>query len=648
MHRTFSLPRRLGWWSLLVALTFAAGLQTASAQVQPALPVGGQTGAPNASVIELAVGASRTWQMATRADLKRVENPNSNVVRVERVAGKNDEILLVAEKPGRTLITFTDQKDRLEIYEVIVAAAAAPAPPLEVVPAAHLAQQQQPGPEAQQMSIVKGSLKSLRLKDAPIGGIVNENSKVVKVTQSKDELTVITFEALEVGRTRVIFFYDKERTRADVFEVNVVGPDIKGVHQVQLEVVVAVVNRSQARNLSFSFMNANNNWFISSLIGGSGTFAQTFTQGPISTSLTGNPNIPFGVLNSVGGTVGFIQALRTEGVTKILAEPRLVTLSGRPAVIQSGGNVQIVAAGGVSSAQISADFGTIVKFLPIVLPNGMIHLEVSPEVSTPTNTIPIPGAGNAGTVSFSVLKRAAQVTVRMEDGQTLAIGGLIQNRVDSTATKVPVLGDVPFFGAAFRSMSYTEVEEEMIILVTPRLVHPVDCGKIPKYLPGRETRNPDDFELFLEGILEAPKGQRNVVFHPHLYKPAFHNAVNAGQIPCNDGSCGARPGCASGNCAASDRVTGLFAPSSATPLPSANVPGVAMPTTAPTFPTVPATPTSNSRITVEPEQPGSIPPVRDNAPGLGPVTPTLPSIPLPRQQVPSPVLPPLSVPASGR
>src|SRR5439155_16413362 len=109
-------------------------------------------------------------------------------------------------------------------------------------------------------------------------------------------------------------------------------------------------------------------------------------------------------------------------------------------------------------------------------------------------------------------KRSANVAVQMEDGQTLAIGGLIQNRVDSNASKVPVLGDLPFFGAAFRNMTYTETEEEMIILVTPRLVDAVDCTKIPRHLPGRETRTPSDFELFLEGILEAPRGQRNVGF----------------------------------------------------------------------------------------------------------------------------------------
>src|SRR6266851_7089362 len=90
MHRTFSVPRLIGWWSLLIALTLQVGIHAASAQnpLQPAPFAPAQPSNQYAQHIELAVGMSRACQMTTRADLKRVENPNSRVVKVERIPNK--------------------------------------------------------------------------------------------------------------------------------------------------------------------------------------------------------------------------------------------------------------------------------------------------------------------------------------------------------------------------------------------------------------------------------------------------------------------------------------------------------------------------------------------------------------------------------
>ena len=79
-----------------------------------------------------------------------------------------------------------------------------------------------------------------------------------------------------------------------------------------------------------------------------------------------------------------------------------------------------------------------------------------------------------------------------------------------SSSKVPVLGDLPFVGHRLQPSEHEQRESELVILVTPRLVGPMNCDQVPKRLPGRETRNPDDYELFLENILEAPRGQRKV------------------------------------------------------------------------------------------------------------------------------------------
>src|SRR6202011_3932095 len=112
--------------------------------------------------------------------------------------------------------------------------------------------------------------------------------------------------------------------------------------------------------------------------------------------------------------------------------------------------------------------------------------------------------------------------------------------VDAQNSKVPILGDIPFLAFAFSNKTYTEAEEELIILVTPHLIDPMACCQLPKYLPGRETRRADDFELFLEGILEAPRGQRDVT---KPYTAAYLNGPSSKIYPCGDASgCGGRCG----------------------------------------------------------------------------------------------------------
>jgi pilus assembly protein CpaC len=252
-----------------------------------------------------------------------------------------------------------------------------------------------------------------------------------------------------------------------------------------------------------------------------------------SSSGSGTANIAFGVLNSKNGFAGYINALRTEGLAKILAEPRVVTLSGKPAYIVSGGEAPVVLSNISGSSVTYKQFGTVVNFLPLVLGNGKIHLEVRPELSSINAGVSVTTGGTNPISAPGFDTRSAQVAVQMEDGQTLAIGGLIQNRVNSETRKVPIFGDLPFIGAAFRTVNMTESEEELLILVTPRLIDPLACNQLPKHLPGRETRTTDDFELFLEGIMEAPRGQRDV-FPDGRYLPVHRNGETAAMYPCGD------------------------------------------------------------------------------------------------------------------
>lgn len=314
---------------------------------------------------------------------------------------------------------------------------------------------------------------------------------------------------------------------------------VAGVQQVQLDVVVAQVSRSEFRQLGFNFLSSRNSSFIGSTLTGltplaaqptalgagltsGATQGSTLAANGFVSSTTSAANIPFGVLNSNTGFLGFLQALRTESASKLLAEPKLTTSSGRQAFFQVGGEQAVLSgASGVNGPGAAFQtVGTTLSFLPIVLGNGKIQLTVNPRVRSPN-----PALGIQTSFGFVTGFDDKQVsaTVEMETGQTFVIGGLIQNETQGTINKVPILGDLPFLGVLFSTKEYKETEQEVVILVTPYLVDPQSCDQLPKLLPGQETRSPDDFELFLEGILEAPRGPRKVI-QDRRYTPAFKNA----------------------------------------------------------------------------------------------------------------------------
>ncbi|HEX4590939.1 MAG TPA: hypothetical protein VH120_13465, partial [Gemmataceae bacterium] len=391
---------------------------------------------------------------------------------------------------------------------------------------------------------------------------------------------------------------------------------VGGVRQVQLDVVIAQVNRSKLRNFGVNFTINGTTVFGGSLIGslatpgttagggggGSGGSTGPTLLGPQSflASLTPGPstNIVAGIVPA--RTNLFIQALKQERLAKLLAEPKLVTLSGRPATFLSGGQQAVpqVTGGGTSGGVVGTTFepfGTQLTFLPIVYGNGKIYLEVEPVISVLNAAN---GFAIGGTIVQGRNEQRVRTSIMMEPGQTFAIGGLIQNEVDAATNKTPVLGDIPFIGTAFSTVSYQEQETELVVLVTPYLVDAMDCRQAPCKLPGFETRTPDDFELFLELILEAPRGQREV-FPDKKYKAAWTNDPTASKFPCGGGAgcAGGTCGTAAGGCATCGQSDGHPAQPGAgqpTTLPPSVPPGPApvVPATtqvAPVAPVVPAT-----------------------------------------------------------
>ena len=187
-----------------------------------------------------------------------------------------------------------------------------------------------------------------------------------------------------------------------------------------------------------------------------------------------------GVIHSSWGILTFLEALKQEGVAKVLTEPRIVTLSGRPASYLVGGEQAIPVPAGLGQVGVQfEEFGTRLNVLPIVMGDGAIHLEVEPEVS---NLDAANGTTINGTVVPGRDTTRINTTVELESGQTFVLGGLIQHQIAGTLAKVPVLGDLPFVGAAFSSKTFTDTEIELVILLTPHLVDPMDCSQVPQVL----------------------------------------------------------------------------------------------------------------------------------------------------------------------
>jgi pilus assembly protein CpaC len=328
--------------------------------------------------------------------------------------------------------------------------------------------------------------------------------KDIKVTASHDALVLSgtvssTSNLSQVAALANAYAPQDKDKKSKVMNLLEVG----GVHQVMLEVRVSEMSRSLLRRLGVNFA------YISE---GGQTFGISLLRNLTTLPAGGWPGNPIQVGTSVnaifrflgGGATWttFIDALKEEGLTKVLAEPTLITMSGRTANFLAGGEYPIPVpqtSGGGNTITIEyKTFGVGLNFTPTVLSNNKISMEVKPEVSELdfTNAVAI-----SGYVVPSVTTRRVQTVIELADGQSFAIAGLLKEDLREIVSKFPVLGDIPILGVLFRSTSYQKNETELVIIVTPHLVKPVDMAK--QTLPTDAFVDPNDFEFYLLGSLEG-------------------------------------------------------------------------------------------------------------------------------------------------
>lgn len=318
---------------------------------------------------------------------------------------------------------------------------------------------------------------------------------------------------------------------------------VDGVQQVMLEVKVAEINRTLAEKLGFDFTRqfttADGAWtkVISGIFGGgAGKFNQNYnaTQkiGPTDITLNGFLNspvtmplasstvtVPAGSPASIAmngqalqptttnmGTQDFtswlIDAQKKDGLVKILAEPNIVAISGQEGSFLAGGEIMIPVPQAQGTVTLeSKQFGVGVRFTPIVLEGGRIHMRVLPEVTDLVGftTVATSGLGTAVLVPTLTTRRVS-TTVELREGQSLAIGGLLQDGLREQINRFPVLGEIPILGALFRSSEFQKNKTELLIVVTPRLIKPL----APDYkLPTDGLKEPTRSEFLFGGQLEG-------------------------------------------------------------------------------------------------------------------------------------------------
>jgi pilus assembly protein CpaC len=295
--------------------------------------------------------------------------------------------------------------------------------------------------------------------------------------------------------------------------VNLLNIEVpKADRQIMLKVRFASVDRSKARSLGINIFDLG----LGNAVGGIST-GQFSPPGITSGGSSGSNGVSSGgtaavITNDLNLLAFFpglksgatVEALETNGVVEVLAEPNIVATDGQEASFLAGGEYPYPVVQGSSTGAAGAvsitfkEYGVRLNFIPTITPRGTIRLQVAPEVSSLdfSNAIQISGFNVP-----AITTRKVKTEVELGDGTTFVIGGLIDNRESETLEKIPFIGDIPILGKFFQSKLKNRTNTELMVLVTPEIVAPIEAGaaqpsvKFPvKFMPPNSNNpmnNPD-------------------------------------------------------------------------------------------------------------------------------------------------------------
>lgn len=330
--------------------------------------------------------------------------------------------------------------------------------------------------------------------------------RVDKVVEGQPPLVYPLDERLVVeGPVDSIESLERIAAMAMVYDENFVNNmTVTGDHQIQLEVVFAEVNRTAMRELGFN-MAWGDSAMGAAMVGPNVSGSSSVTRSALSPLNSGVTPAPaaasfnfLGHFGSPAQIASILSILEQNNVSRTLARPTLVALSGQQAEFLAGGEVPIPVSqfGGRISLEFK-EYGIKLVFVPTVLAGNVVDMRVYVEVSGIDSAT---GVRITGIEIPGFLARKTDSHLRIESGMTFAMAGLLSEQTNATFAKVPILGDIPIVGALFRYVQHESNETELMIFVTPRLVRPLAPGEVPAPPGTTENFNPNDFELFLLGL----------------------------------------------------------------------------------------------------------------------------------------------------
>lgn len=383
------------------------------------------------------------------------------------------------------------------------------------------------------VSVYDQDKKTVAIFDVEVSYDVSRLSvEIARLTHGSIRVSSVDGRIMLSGTSPDAVTLDKAVTIAKQFAPDVINTvEVTQAQQIMLEVRFIEASRQASRELGVQW-----NVFGHSVLANVGDQLPasqlpvtspngTFQQTALANAGIGGPNIspaqatmssvvaagvlsgttPFGFLigRLVGGSMPLdveLNALEQRGLIRELAQPNLTALSGDTASFLAGGEYPIPVPGQLGTIAIEyKKYGVGLAFTPTVLNSGQINLVIKPNVSQidPSHSVVIAG------ISVPALTvREASTTVELRDGQSFMLGGLLQNMSQNNQDQLPWLGDVPVLGALFRSAAYQKNETDLVIMVTPHIVHPLRPTD-PVHTPLDGTLPGNDVDFFLMGNAEV-------------------------------------------------------------------------------------------------------------------------------------------------
>lgn len=430
-----------------------AAAQAPGVVAQPAVAPGAPPqAAGDQQELHLLVGRSLVINSPTR--IKRISVADPNII--EAIVVTPNEILINGKAPGSVSLLLWDEAEQNQNFDVSV--------DLDAIGLAQRIHDAFPAEQVRVDTTNDVVMLSGRVSSSAVA------DKIIEVAKSISPNVTSTMQVPPVSAVEVLLevkFAEVDRSKLAQFGVNFFrgfGTNLPfststqqfsplGIQQTQTTTTNGSTSTSSASSNEFTISNLLNVFLF-------------------------RPDV------NLGAT---IQALQTNNVLQILAEPNVMTESGKTATFLAGGEfpypvLQGTGTGGTLPAITIQfrEFGVRLTFTPTVTPDGLIHLSVTPEVSdldfTKALTI-------SGFTIPALSTRRVESDMELRDGQSFAIAGLLDNRDTETFSKIPGIGDVPILGQLFKSRNVSKSNDELLVVVTPKIVQPLEAGATPPGYP---------------------------------------------------------------------------------------------------------------------------------------------------------------------